>query len=411
MIHSFKVENFYSIKDEVEVNFVAKEKGITVPELYLDAPLEKKVTKVAFVGGANGSGKTNVLRVLAFVKFLMDQIGNTTPGVMPFFPYALDANKSSSISVIFSVDKNLYEYEIVLDRYMIYEERLFVTNLVSERATRKRVFSRFWSDDTYVVEISDLVKNLRGVKDIGAILATKENKTRTVIDLYTSLDEVDGFLREVKDYWSRMFTNVVSFGNLESEFSTSKLANDALKDINENDLSRGFSEKILRSADIGFNGITRFKMANDGNGLTLYGIEHKYNNKKFSFPTFEESTGTNRIVYLANEIAEILSREKGGVAVIDDMDAFIHPDVYEMLVEQFMSPSVNKNGTQLVMASHNYTTLNLLDKQQIILTERNEEGATESWRLDSVKGVESHDNFYAKYMAGKYGAVPGVEGA
>ena len=215
---------------------------------------------------------------------------------------------------------------------------------------------------------------------------------------------------EVKDYWLRMFTNVVSFGNMESEFSTSKLANDALKSIDENGLGRELSRKILELVDIGFDGVAKFNMTNNKNDLTLYGIEHKYNSRKFSLPTFEESAGTNRIVYLVNEIARILSREKGSVAVIDDMDAFIHPDIYELLVEQFMSPSVNKNGTQLILASHNYTTLNFLDKQQIILTERNAEGATESWRLDSMKGVESHDNFYAKYMAGKYGAVPKMEG-
>ena len=409
MIYSFNVKNFYSIKDEVEVNFVAKSGSITVPELYLDAPYNKKVTKVAFVGGPNGSGKTNILRVLAFVKFLMNQVGSVVPGILPYFSYFLDTDKSSHISIEFSVGDNLYEYAITFGKDIIYDEKLFLTSMVSERATKKKVFSRFWNDDTYVVEISDLIKNLKSVKDIGAILATKENKTRTVIDLYASLDEINGFLREVKDYWLRMFTNVVSFGNMESEFSTSKLANDALKSIDENNLGRELSRKILKSVDIGFDGIRKFKMANDENGLTLYGIKHKYNNKEISFPTFEESSGTNRIVYLVNEISKILSREKGGVAVIDDMDAFIHPDVYEMLVEQFMSPSVNKNGTQLVLASHNYTTLNFLDKQQIILTERNTEGATESWRLDSIKGVESHDNFYAKYMAGKYGAVPRME--
>ncbi|MBR0242518.1 AAA family ATPase [Candidatus Saccharibacteria bacterium] len=410
MIHDFKVKNFYSIKDEVEINFVAKSGSITVPELYLDAPYNKKVTKVAFVGGPNGSGKTNILRVLAFVRFLMNQVGGVVSGILPYFSYVLDTDRSSYISVEFSVGDNLYEYAITFDRDMIYDEKLFLTSMVSERATKKKVFSRFWNSDTYTVEISDLIKNLKDVKDIGAILATKENKTRTVIDLYTSLDEVDGFLREVKDYWLRMFTNVVSFGNMESEFSTSKLANDALKSIDENELGRELSRKILESVDIGFDGVAKFNMTNNKNDLTLYGIEHKYNSRKFSLPTFEESAGTNRIVYLVNEIARILSREKGSVAIIDDMDAFIHPDIYELLVEQFMSPSVNKNGTQLILASHNYTTLNFLDKQQIILTERNAEGATESWRLDSMKGVESHDNFYAKYMAGKYGAVPKMEG-
>ncbi len=409
MIYSFSVKNFYSIKDEVKVNFVAKNGSITVPELYLDVPYNKKVTKVAFVGGPNGSGKTNILRALAFVKFLMNQVGGVVPGILPYFSYFLNTDKSSHISIDFSVGDNLYEYAITFGKDIIYDEKLFLTSMVSERATKKKVFSRFWNDNTYIVEISDLIKNLKSVKDIGAILATKENKTRTVIDLYASLDEINGFLREVKDYWLRMFTNVVSFGNMESEFSTSKLANDALKSIDENNLGRELSRKILKSVDIGFDGIRKFKMANDENGLTLYGIKHKYSNKELSLPTFEESSGTNRIVYLVNEISKILSREKGGVAVIDDMDAFIHPDVYEMLVEQFMSPSVNKNGTQLVLASHNYTTLNFLDKQQIILTELNTEGATESWRLDSIKGVESHDNFYAKYMAGKYGAVPRTE--
>lgn len=408
MIHSFKVKNFYSIKDEVEVNFVAKNGSITAPELYLDAPFNKKVTKMAFVGGANGSGKTNILRVLAFVKYMMDQTGNAIAGAVSYYPFALSMNEPSLVSVEFSVNDSLYEYEVVFDRAIVFRESLFVTRLVSERATKKKVYSRFWSSDTYAVEISDLAKNLRGVKNIGAILATNDNRARTIIDLYASLDEIDGILREVKDYWGRLFTNVVSFGNLESEFSTSKLANDALKAIVKNYKSGKISNRILKNADIGFNGINEFRMGDDKDGLTLYGIEHRYNNMRFSFPTFEESVGTNRIVYLTNEIANILSQEKGGVAVIDDMDAFIHPDVYEMLVEQFMSPSVNKNGTQLILASHNYATLNFLDKQQIILTERNEEGATESWRLDSMKGVESHDNFYAKYMAGKYGAVPRV---
>ena len=87
MIHDFKVKNFYSIKDEVEINFVAKSGSITVPELYLDAPYNKKVTKVAFVGGPNGSGKTNILRVLAFVRFLMNQVGGVVSGILPYFSY------------------------------------------------------------------------------------------------------------------------------------------------------------------------------------------------------------------------------------------------------------------------------------------------------------------------------------
>lgn len=406
MIHSFRVKNFYSIKDKVEVDFVAKNKGITMPELYLEAPLGKKVTRVAFVGGANGSGKTNILRVLAFLRFMMNQAGTATPGVIPYYPFCLSEDEKSEIEVVFSANERTYNYKLIFDKAMIFEESLFVTSMVAERATRKKVYSRFWSNGTYVVEVSDLAKSLRSVKAMGAVLAVDSNKTKTIIDLYTGIDEVGGLLREVKMFWMNLFTNIVSFGNIESEFSTSQLANDALKEAESGFGGKTIMERILKSADIGYAGMAKFKAVGNDNNFLLYGIQHNYNDKVFRFPVLEESTGTNRIIYLAKEIAKVLSRNEGGVAVIDDMDAYIHPEIYTMLVEQFMSPSVDKNGTQLILSSHNYTTLNFLDKQQIILTERNKEGATESWRLDQMKDVVSHDNFYAKYMAGKYGAVP-----
>lgn len=119
-----------------------------------------------------------------------------------------------------------------------------------------------------------------------------------------------------------------------------------------------------------------------------------------------ESTGTNRILFILTIAAEILTTEQGGVVVIDESDAFLHPDIYEKFVELFMSPETNRNNTQLILSSHNYTTLNFLDKQQIFLTERDEDGQTDVWRLDEVRGVRADDNFYAKYMSGAYGAVP-----
>ena len=50
--------------------------------------------------------------------------------------------------------------------------------------------------------------------------------------------------------------------------------------------------------------------------------------------------------------------------------------------------------------------LNILHKSQVMLVEKNEYNESTAWRLDSVEGIRSDDNFYAKYMAGAYGAVP-----
>ena len=50
--------------------------------------------------------------------------------------------------------------------------------------------------------------------------------------------------------------------------------------------------------------------------------------------------------------------------------------------------------------------LNIVHKAQVMLVEKNTHNESSAWRLDSVEGIRSDDNFYAKYMAGAYGAVP-----
>jgi hypothetical protein len=50
--------------------------------------------------------------------------------------------------------------------------------------------------------------------------------------------------------------------------------------------------------------------------------------------------------------------------------------------------------------------LNIVHKSQVMLVEKDANNESSAWRLDSVDGIRSDDNFYAKYMAGAYGAVP-----
>lgn len=408
MIHDLKVKNFYSINGEVDISFVAKNGGITAPELYLDAPFDTKVTKIAFVGGPNGAGKTNLLRPIAFLQYMLVYSATSNDvGAIPYLPFAANANSKSEISVKFSVGNDLFDYDINFNKSRIISESLYVTNIVSERATRKKIYTRNWEDKKYITDITDLAKNLLKVEDLDKTLSIDTNKNKTMVSLYANMDSIDGYLRKVLNYWKGIYTNIVSFGNMESEFPTSQLANAALRTIVARSQGGDISNKLLKSVDIGFSGITEFRSEQNPKFLS-YGIQHSFGENTFSFPVAEESTGTNRIVYLVEKIADLLSRSEGSVAIIDDMDAFVHPDIYTLLVEQFMSPTINKNGTQLILSSHNYTTLNFLDKQQIILTERDINGATEAWRLDQMKDVASHDNFYAKYMAGKYGAVPKV---
>ena len=101
-------------------------------------------------------------------------------------------------------------------------------------------------------------------------------------------------------------------------------------------------------------------------------------------------------------------KQPGGIAAIDELDAYLHPDIVEALVKIFMSPETNPNRAQLLFSSHSHQLLAEFDKQQIILVEKNDEGATDVWRLDDVSGVRADDNYYAKYIAGAYAAKPKI---
>jgi predicted ATPase len=94
------------------------------------------------------------------------------------------------------------------------------------------------------------------------------------------------------------------------------------------------------------------------------------------------------------------------VAVLDEFDVNLHPEMVLALFELFIQPETNPKNAQLLFSTHSHQILSKLDKYQIILTEKNDKGESESWRLDEMSGVRADDNYYSKYIAGAYGAVP-----
>ncbi len=99
---------------------------------------------------------------------------------------------------------------------------------------------------------------------------------------------------------------------------------------------------------------------------------------------------------------------KSGVVVIDEMEADMHPDMLTTLLNLFINPEINPHNVQIIFTCHAHEVLNLLDKTQVMLVEKNENGMSEAWRLDEMQGVRRDDNLYAKYRAGAYGAVPNL---
>ena len=134
------------------------------------------------------------------------------------------------------------------------------------------------------------------------------------------------------------------------------------------------------------------------------GIHRAAADRVFELPFNMESSGTQSAFVLMSRLLPVLA--SGGLAVIDEFENDLHPHMLEPILDLFASTATNPKRAQLLFTCHAIEVLNVLHKSQVMLVEKNENNESSAWRLDSMEGIRSDDNFYAKYMAGAFGAVP-----
>ena len=130
-------------------------------------------------------------------------------------------------------------------------------------------------------------------------------------------------------------------------------------------------------------------------------------NGEEAFDMDDESEGTQKFFALLGPLFHSL--EKGGVLLIDELEARLHPLLTRELVRLFNSPESNPHNAQLIFATHDASLLGecLLRRDQVWFTQKNRFGATELFSLAEMK--ERKDASYLKnYMNGQYGAIPHI---
>ena len=133
---------------------------------------------------------------------------------------------------------------------------------------------------------------------------------------------------------------------------------------------------------------------------------HKGAKREALLPFAVESSGTQGAFVLLSHLLQAL--EIGGLAVIDEFENDLHPHMLEPILDRFSNQATNPHNAQLIFTCHAVEVLNLIHKSQVTLIEKDENCESSACRLDDVEGIRNDDNYYAKYMAGAYGAVPNL---
>jgi hypothetical protein len=403
MIHSFSCKNFYSFKELTTLDF---EVNNNAPENngYFLAKSGTRLSKVETVIGPNASGKTNLLKALPFLKWLIIDSFNTKPEdqiAVQSFAFGDAKDKPTELSVTFEIDEKLYTYTFALDKQRILSEELSVTGFVKEKKGNKKLFTRSWDASTnqYVFE----GENFGLPKGFEELL----RNNASVIASSFRLNHTES--KEIAKFWQKIETNVIEAGWIGDHMLPNNIPQwfEALIFYSNNEVLKKEAEKLLSRFDLGLNGII-FEKEKAGNSMTIKNVQavHSFNGKEQTLPILYESSGTKQLFIILKTILQAL--ENGSVAIVDEFDVNLHPEMVMALFDLFVQPETNPKNAQLLLSTHSHMLLNKLDKYQIVLVEKNENGTSDAWRLDEVSDVRSDENYYSKYIAGAYGAVPKI---
>ena len=126
MIQKIIISNFFSIREPLEVSFEASKEKM-YGEDWIVHKGNTKLLKGLLLYGANGSGKSNILGALDFLRNLLVSVPKDVDAKLPYMQFALDphsAEKDTEFSLYFYIGDTRYYYQVTLNPSRILSEEL-----------------------------------------------------------------------------------------------------------------------------------------------------------------------------------------------------------------------------------------------------------------------------------------------
>lgn len=394
MFFRYGAENFHSFYAPVEVNLQPTTSNFRA-DLHHSFDDAAHVSKMVAMLGPNGSGKTTLLKIPAFITwFAANSFKDIPPvdGRIPVAPHFAHSGESSKFWLVFETDNQTWKYELECS-----PERVLSESLFKKTDRFSYVFTRKWDSENESYSIKQ--------KDFG--FPVKEiSKIRENVSLISTAAQYGvSIASKIAEYFSaHVRTNVTVIGRQYAMVAFDQSS----KYFAENKVSAETMQNLLHSWDFGLKGVditeVTFNLRDSvQKGWVPVGV-HKIDGEEYRLSFDFESNGTRTAYVLLSQILPVL--ENGGIAFIDEVESELHPAVLSELLSLFLKESTNPKNAQLVFTTHAIQVLDLLDKHQIIFTEKDEEQNSEAFALSDIKGIRPNENFLAKYKAGAYGALP-----
>lgn len=403
MIRKFEIKNFCSFRDTTTLDLTAKAKTPT-DNSFVKSLNGDKISVLTGVFGPNASGKTNLLKGLAFLGFLLrSSYSEQEPKeVIPVDSFMGHETAPTEIHIEFEGGSESYRYEASICRNKIHEERL------SRRYKKTGAFRTLLHRETKESGIKlNQPNSFTDLNVLRQLLRDRPNASMFAAGLVTGRSE----FKKIDTALGRIETNVNRFGKNDAfNFRIFDELKNCASYLEQNPHFKEEIEGRLKQADLGIDALVirtidvSDKKTGEFSKVPFPFVVHKSDGQSFEMSMSMESAGTKRLFLLLRSFLPVLM--DGGVAFIDEMESDLHPHLIPLILDLFADPEINPKRAQLIFTCHHVAILNNLLKEQIVFVEKDANCVSQAYRLSQIKGVRREDNYFANYNAGRYGAVP-----
>ncbi|NEQ39046.1 MAG: ATP-binding protein [Okeania sp. SIO3I5] len=419
MLIQFSVGNYLSFKEIVTLRMVvtkvtAKNKSVDKNNVfYVDEELS--LLKSAAVYGANASGKSNLIKAMAFMRWFVLNSSKETQiedaiNVEEFRLSTETEGKPSFFEIVFILEDKLYRYGFEVDEKQVVSEWLFYVPKVRESKLFERDENGINIPTKVFNEGELIIDKTRNNALFLSVNAQFNGKISTsILRWFMDLNIISGLHSDV---YQQVTVEYLEDSEYENEIIQLvrkwDLGIDDIKIVPRNVLLEeleelpGFTEefrKRMLDAEVKINQIQ------------IKTLHKKYNSegKMVSQVVFDfqdnESEGTKKLFAFAVPILESL--RYGEILIIDELDARLHPIITRAIIELFNSNQTNPENAQLIFTTHDTNLLSnkIFRRDQIWFTEKDRQGATDLYSLVEYK-VRNDATFENDYIKGRYGAIP-----
>ncbi|MGW0661416.1 AAA family ATPase [Streptodolium elevatio] len=429
MLLSFRVANHLSIHAEQQLALTP------VYDAGVSDGTELRCVPVAAVFGPNAAGKSNLVDALRWMaRMVRGSHDAAVPGGgVERTPFVLDPTGIAEPSW-YVVDLGLggvrYTYGFSVDGHGVREEWLF-----SYPLGRKRVVFQRTND---------------GIK-LGSDVGARERELFSLIEDITAPNVL--LLSVAARSRQDAVLPVFNWFTTQLRFMTHVSALTTMRRLAEGD-THDRVVSLLREADLGIEGVVlerseesahaerllaqteqelRRAVASDAESEAIHNLRkavrdaqllhtrarqrdrvhfiQKSRAGEVKLPLAVQSAGTQALFRYAGPLLSVL--DSGGVMVVDEIDASLHPLITAHIDKLFRSQSTNPCGAQLLLTTHDATLLgklggeDVLERDQVWFVEKDEAGATTLFPLSDFR-PRKDENRERRYLGGSYGAVPFV---